>query len=674
MDNPLLEGRIPPDFQRIRPEHVVPAVRHALAGAEGEIEALLTDSAPATFESTLGRLDEALSGVDAVAGVIEHLMNVSSTPELRRAHAEAQPLYERFFARVSTDPRLWRALQRYAETGDAAGLPPERRFFLDRELLELEHAGASLPEEQRRRVETLRVELSELGTTFENNVLDSLNEFSLHLTTPEEIAGLPESSMRLARGEAESRGLDGWVFTLHAPSYVPFLRYSERRDLRRRMWEAYTSVASSGEHDNRPVLRRILELRRELSELLGKETYADHALELNMVGSATAARDFVAVLTEKTEPHFRAESDELEAYGRGLGVAEMAAWDVSYVAEKLRLERYATDEEALRAYFPLDHVLSGLFEVVRRLFGARIEERQTEAKWHPSVRFFELRDEAGRHRASFYLDLFPRPTKRGGAWQDTLRAGGPRPGGWEPHLALVSANFTPPSGGLPSLLTHDEVTTLFHEFGHLLHAALSEVELRTRSGTRVPRDFVELPSQILENWCWEADVLPLFSKHVDTGEPLPVEIIERLRASRDFRSASDQMRQLGFGAIDLDLHLRVPDDPIARAHEVLGRYALRPEFAHNAFLCSFTHIFSGGYASAYHSYKWSEMLDADAYSRFEREGLLSRDVGQAFADAILRRGLSAEPAELYRAFMGRDPEMGPLLARTLPRLAAGEPA
>lgn len=675
MDNPLLSRDLPISFHAVRPEHLLPAVRAALAKADAEVEALVDATGDLDFDATLGRLDRALARLDAVTGAIEHLMNVSSTPELRRAHAEAQPLYERFFARASTDPRLWRLLSTYSGTLDAAALGPARRFFLERELRELEHAGASLPDDARARAEALRVELSELGTTFENHVLDSLNEFSLHLTRSDEVAGLPESSLRLARREAESRNVEGWVFTLHAPSYVPFLRYAEREDLRRRMWEAYTSVASAVPHDNRPILSRILELRRELARILGKPSYADYALELNMVGSAGTAQDFVASLTEKTEPYFRAESEELEAFGLSLGIERLEAWDLAFVAERLRLARYDVDEEAIRAYFPLDRVLDGLFGIVDRLFGVRIREADTESRWHPDVRFFELRDEDGRHRASFYLDLFPRPTKRGGAWQDTLRPGGPEPDGWEPHLALVAANFTPPSGGLPSLLTHEEVTTLFHEFGHLLHATLSEVELRMRSGTKVPRDFVELPSQILENWCWEQDVLPLFSGHVDTGEPLPPVMIEKLRASRDFRSASDQMRQLGFGAIDLDLHLHPTDDPIARAQEVLGRYAIRPEFARNAFLCSFTHVFSGGYAAAYHSYKWSEMLEADAFSRFEREGLLSRDAGESFASAILRRGLSAEPADLYREFMGRDPDIERLLERTLPRRIAvsGEP-
>ncbi len=668
MLNPILEPTFPIPFHRLRPEHIVPAVRAAIAQAESEIDVLASGSADRTFEGTMVRLDGALSRVEAVANVAEHLVSVLNTPEIRKAHEAAQSAYERFFARVDTNAGLWRAVEAYAQTEEALDLPPERRYFVERALREFRHAGAHLDEKTRGRVEALRVELSEQATRFENHVLDSLNEYALHLQEEDDVAGLPPSALRLARREAESRGLEGWVFTLHAPSFVPFMRHAERRDLRRRIHEAYYSVASAGEHDNRPVISTILALRAELAERLERRDFADYVLELNMVGSASRAQEFVELLTSRTEAAFRGETKALEAYARTLGIDSLEPWDVHFVAERLRRERYEIDEELLRAYFPLGRVLEGLFEVAGRLFGVDVREKETEAVWHPDVRYFELRDEEGVHRASFYLDLHPRPTKRGGAWKATLRTGGPLPdGGFEPHLLTIGANFTPPSGGREPLLAHGEVETLFHEFGHLLHGALSTVELRTRSGTKVPRDFVELPSQIMENWCWEADALPLFSRHERTGEPIPVDVLERLRASRDFRSASAQMRQLGFGAIDLDLHTDPPADPLARTRQVLARYALRPHFARDSFLCSFTHIFAGGYAAAYHSYKWSEMLDADAFTRFRQEGLLSRSVGEAFVRSVLSRGMSAEPSELYREFMGRDPVIEPLLARTLPK-------
>lgn len=665
--NPVLSDELPVPFHRLRPADIVDAARRAVAAADSEVEAIAAGAAPRTFEGTLRRLDAALDRVERVADIAEHLASVAASPAMRAAHGEAQALYERFFARVETSPGLWRALDDFAGSDEGRTLAGPRRFFLRRALRELEHAGAALPADRRARVEALRVELSELGTRFEDQVLDSLNEFELHLRDEGDVAGLPPSSLSLARDEAGTRGLDGWVFTLHAPSYMPFMRYSERRELRRRMHEAFTHVAAAAPHDNLPVIGRILEARQELAALLGADSFADYALELNMVGSAAAATEFVARLTFETEPHFRKESGELEAFARGLGIDELQAWDVHYVAERLRLERYDIDQEALRPYFPLPRVLHGLFEVAQRLFGVHIEERATEAIWYPDVRYFELRNEAGEHRASFYLDLFPRASKRGGAWKASLAMGGPTPdGGFRPHLLTICANLSPPSAGRPALLTHGEVETLFHEFGHLLHGALSETELRTRAGTKVPRDFVELPSQIMENWCWEPEALPLFSAHVDTGEPVPADVVARLRASRDFRAASAQMRQLGFGAVDLDLHLRPPAEPLARAQEILGRYAIHPGFARNAFLCSFTHIFGGGYAAAYHSYKWAEMLDADAFTRFSREGLFSREVGEAFAREILRRGLSDEPAAMYRAFMGRDPDITPLLRRTLP--------
>ncbi len=669
--NALLEEDFPVRFDRITAADVRGAVRAAVARAERGIGELAGGAGGRTFALTVARLDEEVSRVERVSGIVEHLMNVWSTPALRAAHAEAQPEYERFFARIDTDPAVWGALREYAETAEARALAEPRRFYLERALRELRHAGASLPAASRERVAALRVELSELQTRFENQVLDSRNAFSLHLREAAEVAGLPASLLSLARREAAARGVDGWVFTLHAPSYAPFQRYAERRDLRRRMHEAHVSVASRPPYDNRPVIARILAARRELAALLGRESFAQYAAELNMVGSAARAEEFVALLTTRTAPHFRAESEALEAAAGRQGYARLEPWDVAFLAERLRRERFDIDEEALRPYFPLPRVLEGLFEIAGRLFGVQVEERATQALWHPDVRYFELRDDAGVHRASFYLDLFPRPTKRGGAWKEGLVTGGPAERGFEPHLIAVCANFTPPPEGGPPLLTHGEVETLFHEFGHLLHAALSTAELKTRSGTRVPRDFVELPSQIMENWCWEPEALPLFSGHVDSGEPIPGEVVERLRRSRDFRSASAQMRQLGFGAVDLDLHAHAAGDPLARGREVLGRYAVRPDFADNDFLCAFTHIFGGGYAAAYHSYKWSEMLDADAFTRFKREGLLSRAVGEAFAEAILRPGLSAEPDALYRAFMGRGPEIGPLLARTLPAGAGG---
>ncbi len=662
--NPLLSEELPLPFDRIDAADIVPAIRDVIDRAEREVAGIAEDT-EWSFQSTIGRLDRVIARVESVSAIVEHLVNVDSTAEIRAAHAQAQPLYEAFFARLETDPGVWRALREYERTAEAATLRDDRRFFVERAVREYRHAGADLPPESRARAADLRVRLSELGTRFQDRVLDSLNEFSLHLTDEADLAGLPASSLELARSEAERRGVVGWTFTLHAPSYFPFMRHSERREQRRRMHAAFTTVASAPPHDNRPLIGEILRLRQELAELLGRRSYADYALELNMVGSARRAEEFVALLTDRTRPAFERETRALERHAATLGIDRIEPWDVHFVAEHLRHERYDIDEEALRPYFPLDRVLDGLFEVAHRLFGVQIREQATRAVWHPEVRYFELRDDAGIHRASFYLDLHPRPTKRGGAWKAGLVTGGPTADGFRPHLLTVCANLTPAAHGRQPLLTHGEVETLFHEFGHLLHGALSEVELRTRSGTRVPRDFVELPSQIMENWCWEPEALPLFSRHVETGEPIPAETVQRLRASRDFRAASAQMRQLGFGASDLDLHLHPTDDPLARAQEVLGRYAIRADFARDAFLCSFTHIFGGGYAASYHSYKWSEMLDADAFNRFRTEGLFSRSVGEAFASAILRRGLSAEPSRLWHDFMGREPEIGPLLERTI---------
>ncbi|MDQ3556271.1 MAG: M3 family metallopeptidase, partial [Gemmatimonadota bacterium] len=492
----------------------------------------------------------------------------------------------------------------------------------------------------------------------------------LRITDPAQLAGLPEGIRALARAAAEAKGEAGWRFTLHAPSYQPFMQYAEDRELRRRMYTAFVNRASEPPHDNRPVILRILELRRELVGLLGYPDFADYRLQENMAGSGERALAFLDDLTGRTRPLWEREIGALEHFAaKALGIRRLEPWDTAWAAERLRRARFDLDEEELRPFFPLPRVLEGLWEIAGRLFGVRVSERTIDQVWHPEVRFFDLHDEAGVHLGSFYTDWFPRETKRGGAWMNSLITGGPRGAGWEPHLGLVVGNFTPPEGGRPALLTHREVQTVFHEFGHLLHHLLSRVEVAARAGTNVPRDWVELPSQLLENWTWERPALDLFARHWETGEPLPEALYEKMLAARRFMAASFQMRQLSLGTLDLHLHMRYdPErdgDVVAYSQALMARFAIRPEFARNHFVSAFTHVFTGGYAAAYYSYLWSETLDADAFGRFEREGIFSRDTGQAYVDAILSRGDSADPAELFREFMGRDPDPEALLRRNL---------
>ncbi|MBX6363118.1 MAG: M3 family metallopeptidase [Gemmatimonadetes bacterium] len=673
--NPLLDTvyRIP--FQRIGPEHVVPAVRTALDAARAGIAAVTSFTGARTYANTVAAVDDVVERLDRVVNVVRHLLGVKDSAELRAAYEEVNPEIAEFEASLTADPALWAAMREFSETAEAASLDPVRRRHVAKWVRAFERSGASLPAEARERVVRLKVEHARLTKRFAENVLDATNAFELVVTDPAALAGLPATDVARARASAESKGLEGWRFTLHAPSYVGFMENAERRDLRRVMYEAYTDRATEGERDNRPLVREILRVRRELARTLGYRDYADFQTEERMAGSGARALAFERDLFERTRPHFEAAIAELDEYARTrLGYDRLEPWDAAFVVERLRKERYRLDPEELRPYFPLDGVLAGLFETARRVFGLRIEEVPIEEVWHPDVRYFEVRDEAGVHIGSFYGDFFPRTDKRSGAWMEALITGRPTAAGFAPHLALLAANFTPPQGDTPSLLTKNEVETLYHEFGHVLHQILSRVEIAARAGTNVAWDFVELPSQLMENWTWERASLALIGRHYRTGEPIPEELFQRLLAVRTFMGAYYQMRQLGYGTVDLELHTRYdPDsaeDPLAFAEAVLRPFAIRPDAASPNMLASFTHIFSGGYAAGYYSYKWAEVLDADAFTRFEREGVLNRETGRAYVEAILSRGDSADPLELFREFMGRDPDPAPLLRRILPATAA----
>ncbi|HET9985685.1 MAG TPA: M3 family metallopeptidase [Longimicrobiales bacterium] len=674
-NNPLLEEgyRIP--FQRIRAEDVVPAVRAALEAARTGVAEVVALTGARTYANTIEALDDVLERLERVVAVARHLLGVKDSPALRAAYEAVNPEIAEFEASLTANPALWSAVRAFSETAEAAALDPVRRRHVAKWVRAFVRSGAALAAEARERAVRLKVEHARLTKRFAENVLDSTNAFELVVTDAAELAGLPETDVARARASAASKGLEGWRFTLHGPSYVGFMENAERRELRRVMYEAYTNRATEPERDNRPLLREILRVRRELARTLGYGDYADFQTEERMAGTGARALEFERDLLERTRPHFAAAVAELDAFARErLGYDRLEPWDAAFVVERLRKERYELDPEELRPFFPLDGVLAGLFETARRVFGLGIEEAPIEEVWHPDVRYFEVRDEAGTHIGSFYADFFPRTDKRGGAWMDALITGRPTAEGFAPHLALLAGNFTPPQAETPSLLTKDEVETLFHEFGHVLHQILSRVEIAARAGTNVAWDFVELPSQLMENWTWEAESLAVVGRHHRTGAPIPAELFRRLLAARTFMGAYYQMRQLAYGTVDLELHTRydpeAAEDPLAFAEAVLRPFAIRPDAASPNMLASFTHIFSGGYAAGYYSYKWAEVLDADTFTRFEREGVFNRETGRAYVDAILSRGDSADPLELFREFMGRDPDPEPLLRRILPTGAA----
>ena len=668
--NPLLSYDFYVPFHRIRAEHVVPGIRDALAEAGLELAAIVAAEGERTYENTLWRLEEMDDRLSRALHPVVHLVAVMNTPELREAYDTVLPEISTFYARLPLNEGLWRAIRAVAESPEAASLGGVHRRHLEKTVREFVQAGADLAPEQKARVEALRVEMSQLQTRFSNNALDATNAYELVVTDPADLAGLPDSARAQARAAAEARGVEGWRFTLHLPSYQPFMQYAENRELRRRLHRAYNNRATEGEHDNRPLVARILELRRELAELLGYRTYADYRLEESMAGSGDRALAFEEDLTVRTRPYWEREMAGLSEFAREeLGLERLEPWDVLFVAERMRRARYDLDEEELRPYFPMHRVLEGMFEVARRLFGVVVTERAVEEVWHPDVRFYDVHDEEGKHLGGFYTDWHPRETKRSGAWMVGLLTGGPRPEGWVPHLAALTGNLSPPEGERPALLTHREVQTTFHEFGHLLHHVLSRVEVPSRAGTHVSRDWVELPSQLLENWTWEREALDLFARHWETGEPIPEPLFRKMRAARNFMAATHQFRQLSYGTLDLSLHVRYDParhgDVIGYAQELMVPFALRPEFARDHFVTSFTHIFSGGYAAGYYSYMWAEVLDADVFTRFRREGLFNRETGRAFVEAVLSRGDAADPGELFREFMGREPDPEALLRRNL---------
>lgn len=672
-DNPLLstDFRIP--FDRITPEHVVPATRHALARAERELAeqvAAHASNQAGTFASTIGALDDLALRLARTFGVVRHLNGVSNSPELRSAFNEVLPEVTAFFAKLTTHDALWQVVKRYADSSEARALDPLRARHLRKTVDEFRRAGADLPEAERARAEALKVELAKLGTRFGENVLDATNAYELVVDDPAMLDGLPEGAMRRARDAAAARGQAGYRFTLQAPSYMPFMKYVADRALRQELHQAFHRVGTEGEHDNRGVVREILAKRRELANLLGYRDYADLVLEDRMMKSGERAVAFERELMERTAPYFEREVAQLERFAADeLGIEQLEAWDLAFVSEKMRLARLDLDEEALRPYFPLDAVLHGLFQLTERLFGVRVEAVGGVPTWHPEVQVYDLRHEDGTFLGSLYADWFPRESKRAGAWMNGIVTGGPTAAGFDPHVGVIIANFTPPDAGGAPLLTHDEVQTVFHEFGHLLHHLMCRVELRARASMNVAWDFVELPSQILENWTWEREALDLFAHHHRTGETIPEALFQNLKRGRTFLEAIAQMRQLSYGTADLALHVAydpfADGDPFEVARAAMEPMEVRPEFAQGERLARFSHVFAGGYAAGYYSYKWSEVLEADAFGRFAREGIFNPDTGRAFAREILAKGDSDDPEALFRAFMGRDPDPSALIRRNL---------
>ena len=672
-NNPLFEIQFHIPFGGIRAEHVEPAIRRHIATAEERLEAIASgDGGPRTFANTLAALDSLSDELDYALAVVRHLEIVATTPELRAAYNKVEPLASAFYSRVPLHAALWNALKEFAETEEAKSLTGVRRRFLEKTLRSFRRHGADLPPQDKQRLEKLDVELAAATTKFAENVLDSTNAFELIVTDERQLSGLPPIALDAARESAQSKGREGWRFTLQQPSYLAVMTYLDDAGIRETMYRAYHRRASAGDHDNRDLVARILSLRHEKADLLGYADFAEFALEDRMAKSGERAQAFLDELLARSEDCFHRENQELSAFRReldGSGAPALQPWDIPYYAEKLRKARFDFDEEELRPYFPLEGVIAGLFGLAHRLFGILIEQETGVPVWDPQVRYYRILDGDGAFLGAFYADWYPRENKRGGAWMDAFLLGRPRDGTYEPHLGVICGNLTPPAGGRPALLTHHDVETVFHEFGHLLHHCLSRVEVHSFGGTNVAWDFVELPSQIMENWCWERESLDLFARHWESGDPLPEEHFRRLLSTRTYRAANDMMRQLGFGFVDLYLHRRwSPDqdgDAVSCARRILERFSPAPLPEGHAMINAFTHLFANpvGYGAGYYSYKWAEVLEADAFLCFRRQGIYSLEVGMRFRREILSRGDSDEPGALFRAFVGRDPDPQALLER-----------
>ncbi len=675
--NPLLDfaagsaSSLPP-FGAIRPEHVAPALDRILTENRSERERLLAATASHSWDNLVDPMEDMQERLHRAWSPVAHLNAVMNSEPLRAAYNAGVPRVADYSTELGQDERLYVAYKAIAQRPDYVALSAAQQRIIQNALRDFRLAGAELAPEDKQRFREIQNELSTLTSRFSQNVLDATQAWELVLTDPKDLAGLPPSALAMAKQAAEREGKPGYKFGLEGPFYVAFMTYADNPELRRRMYEAYVTRASdrgpnAGRWDNTELITRILKLRREAAALLGFKNYAEYALQTRMAKSVPQVLDFLSGLAAKARPAAVRDLEELKAYAREEhGAASLEAWDVAYYSEKLRVHRYAFSEEELRPYFPENRVLSGMFEVVQRLYGMTIQPVKKVETWHPDVRFYEIRDESGEVRGRFYVDLYARPNKRGGAWMDdclSRRRRGPEA---QIPVAYLVCNFSPPIGGQPALFTHDEVNTLFHEFGHGLHHMLTKVDYAGVSGINgVAWDAVELPSQFMENWCWERPALDIISGHYQTGEHLPEALLQKMRAAKNFQSGMQFVRQLEFALFDMRLHADFDPDGKQSVQQVLdqvrGEVAVIVPPAFNRFQNSFSHIFAGGYAAGYYSYKWAEVLSADAFSKFEENGVFDRHTGREFLHNILEQGGVHEPMELFVRFRGRAPSIEPLL-------------
>ena len=673
MTNPLLQKTSLPQFSKIKPEHIKPAVEQAISDCKTVIGDILANNTQFTWDNLIAPIDEVNDVLGKLWSPVSHMNSVVNNDELRDAYESCLPLLSAYGTFVGQHAELFAAYQQLNDSEAFKALNTAQQKVISNALKDFKLSGIALNEQDKKRYGEISTRLSELSSTFGNNILDATQAFNVNITDETELAGLPGSAKEAAQALAQAQEKTGWLFTLDIPSYLPLMIYADNQALREKMYRAYVTRASEigpngGEYDNSPIMAEILALRHEISNLLGFNSFADKSLATKMANNSHEVLGFLEDLAVKSKSQGEQDLVEVTTFAKqNFAQSDLQAWDLPYYSEKLKQERYAISDEALRPYFPESKVVAGLFKVVQHLFGLSISERKGVDTWHKDVKFFDVFDSKQQRRGSFYLDLYARSKKRGGAWMDDCV--GRRElanGDIQYPVAYLTCNFNGPVGDKPALFTHDEVVTLFHEFGHGIHHMLTQINAAGVSGIDgVPWDAVELPSQFLENWCWQPEALAFISGHYQTDEALPQDMLDKMLAAKNFQSAMQMIRQLEFSLFDFKMHAEYCPETGDQIQQVLNKvrqdYAVikAPEF--NRFQHSFGHIFAGGYAAGYYSYKWAEVLSSDAFSRFEDEGIFNQKVGHDFLTNILEMGGSKEPSELFKAFRGRAPEIAALL-------------
>ena len=670
-DNPLLQRSThpyqAPAFDKIEIKHYKPAFIAAIEEAKAEIRLIADNTEEPTFANTIEALNTSGRTLNTVAGIFFNLNQAHTNEEMQQIAEEVAPMMTEYSMSIILNPVLFQKVKRVYEKKDSLGLNQEQAKLLEDSYKSFTRNGANLPDDKKEEYARLQEELSVATLTFGRNVLNATNAYLLEITDEADLEGLPDYVREMAAADAQAKGKEGWLFTLDHPSYGPFLKYSTRRDLREQLWRVINSKCIGGEFDNTANIRKIVDLRIRVAQLLGYETYADYALEERMAKNPATVNSFLADLMQKSLPFAKRDVADIQAYATANGFeGQLMPWDFSYWSEKFQEERYSLNEELLKPYFELSSVQAAIFDLAGRLYGLKFEENPKLPVYHPDVKVFEVRDENGRFMSLLYIDYFPRESKRGGAWMTSFREQGFYDGVEErPHVSLVT-NFTKPTSTTPSLITFYEFTTILHEFGHALHGMLAEGTYSTLTGTNVARDFVELPSQIMENWAYEPEYLNSFAKHYQTGEVIPQDLIDKIIAARNFLAGYAGVRQLNYGITDMAWHnvTSVPEASVVEyEQEILANSAIMPVVEGMVFSPSFSHIFSGGYAAGYYSYKWAEVLEADAYSLFKERGIFNREVAAEFRDKILSRGGIEDADVLFRNFRGRDPQPEALLEK-----------